>query len=168
MAGLCEGGNEPSGSLKAICKNDSEVRTIGRYHNSAVWCHLSTQECALKDLLKVYYSVLSQLMPSVTILHHTVQFWVNAIEMIINIELESNGGMREPQNLNPRDLGFVHHKYPRHSHRKTVLCQLRYQGCDAGSSKKSADEARFGRPVTAAPPPNVRDILKAALTHPTV
>ncbi|KAJ4446505.1 hypothetical protein ANN_13201 [Periplaneta americana] len=38
----------------------------------------------------------------------------------------------------------------------------------AGSSKKSTDEARSVRTVTAATPPNVRGIIKAAITHPTV
>ncbi|KAJ4428048.1 hypothetical protein ANN_24062 [Periplaneta americana] len=32
MAGLCEGGNEPSGSLKAICKRN----TIRRLHTSSI------------------------------------------------------------------------------------------------------------------------------------
>ncbi|KAJ4435611.1 hypothetical protein ANN_18227 [Periplaneta americana] len=36
----------------------------------------------------------------------------------------------------------------------------------AGSSNKSADEARSGRPVIAATPPNVRGLIKTAITHP--
>ncbi|KAJ4451287.1 hypothetical protein ANN_02748 [Periplaneta americana] len=44
----------------------------------------------------------------------------------------------------------------------------RLRRCGTDSSKKSADEARSVRTVTAATPPNVRGIIKAAITHPTV
>ncbi|KAJ4430033.1 hypothetical protein ANN_22241 [Periplaneta americana] len=47
MAGLCEGGNEQSGSLKAICNHVSSFRVhkhFGAASHGHVWCYVSRSD----------------------------------------------------------------------------------------------------------------------------
>ncbi|KAJ4428469.1 hypothetical protein ANN_24506 [Periplaneta americana] len=54
MAGLCEGGNEPSGSLKAICKLKSEARRKEKgYYSALITRHLINDEVRLKEFFRL-------------------------------------------------------------------------------------------------------------------
>ncbi|KAJ4449404.1 hypothetical protein ANN_00803 [Periplaneta americana] len=52
MAGLCEGGNEPAGSLKAICKRMEPVKWNDRERNKALLKRVSEERMMLKLIRK--------------------------------------------------------------------------------------------------------------------
>ncbi|KAJ4432561.1 hypothetical protein ANN_21184 [Periplaneta americana] len=146
MADLCEGDNEPPGSLNVITFLMVKKRSSDDINSTIVTRRIPKPISA--DCTKV-----------------CCDSWLEQVTPLI----PRPAGVREnPEDHRNCDLFATSARHDGDLEPGAPAYQEATSSGGAGSPKKSTDEALSGRPVTAATPSNVRGIIKAAIIHLTV